>query len=104
MSAEMSTPIESAVLASPRSAWLIQTTYEPSSYFWPPNEVSRSSSSTSIPFASSQRTRRLASASLRWPLPNGMTWAFGYSVIQLLATSNGAGQHEGRSAFLTPRR
>ena len=59
---------------------------------------------TSIPLKSSQSTRRLASASLRWPAPIGITYAVGNSCIQLFSTSNGAGQHAGRGSPATPRR
>ncbi len=68
-----------------------------------PREVGSRSARTSMPLSSSHSTRRFASASLRWPAPTGITCASGYSVIQLLATSNGGGQHGGRAAFSSPR-
>ena len=57
-----------------------------------------------MPLKSIHSTSRFASASLRWPAPRGITYASGYSSIQLLSTSNGGGQHSGRGAFVTPRR
>ncbi len=102
--AETSTPTWSAVSASPRCAWSIQTTYEPLSNDLPLKDVLNRSVSTSMPLRSSQSTRRLASALDRWPFPTGTTYALGKSFIQLLSTSNGGGQQAGRGSSSTPRR
>ena len=59
---------------------------------------------TSTWFSSSQRTSRSASASERCPAPTGITNAVGYSTIQLWSFWNGAAQHAGRAAPVTPRR
>jgi hypothetical protein len=91
------------VFASPRCGCRIETTYEPFSNVCVPQVKSAVVCVTSMPLTKSQSTRRFASASLRWPAPIGITWASGYSVIQLLATSNGGGQHAGRGAFSAPR-
>ena len=71
---------------------------------WPPNDAGAVNRFTSTWFSSSQPTSRLASASLRWPAPTGITNAVGYGTIQLLSVSNGAGQQAGRAAPATPRR
>ena len=81
---EMLTPIDSAVSASPRFAWVIQTTYDCFSKLWPSKVTSCFSSCTSIPLKTSHSTSRFASASLRWFWPSPITYAFGYSYIQLL--------------------
>ena len=73
----------SAVSASPRCACVIQTTYEPLSNVCPPYVAPCFSSSTWIPFSSSQSTSRFASGSLRCPVPSGITYPFGYSRIQM---------------------
>ena len=80
------------------------TTYEPRSTAWPAIVAFERSFVTWIPLNRSQSTRRLASASDRWPAPTGMTYASGNSFIQLLSTSNGAGQHATRGSPATPRR
>src|SRR5918992_3072340 len=97
MRGETSTPIRSAVSARPRRAWATQTTYEPRPKVCEPSWESCFSSSTSTPLNSSHSTSRLASGSLRCPSPTGMTYACGYSSIQLLVDV------EGRRAACRPR-
>ena len=65
---------------------------------------------TVMPLSSSHCAMRLASASLRWPGPTGMTKPFGYAVIQLCSASvkprlwiSGSSQQFGRGASFAPR-